>query len=141
MLNHIKIIFPGCIIQADESGNRRGAQCSLPGIVINNSIKTIVVVGDLPGAPRDWHYYWLGPGTVSNRDTDPKLCDADWMTYQHAKFLVAGPSRTRTIEANHWAPYLFNRTYECKDYQATWGPTVKCTLMRQNWGPQDQLGG
>ena len=115
----MKIIFPGCIIQADESRNRRGAQCSLPGIVINNSSKTIVVDGDLPGAPRDWHYYWLEPGTVSNRDTDPRFSDAHWMTYQHAKFLVAGSSRTSTIKANHWAPYMFNRTYECKDCQAT----------------------
>jgi len=43
-------------------------------------------VGDLPGASRDWHCYWLGPGTVSNGDTDPRFSDADWMTYQQGNF-------------------------------------------------------
>lgn len=116
---------------------RSGAQCNLPGILINDSSKTIVVVGDLPGAAYQWRYYWLSPGQVSNKHTNPKLCDADYFTYQHAKFLVVGQSRTVTVKANHWSEYMFNRTYRCVDYNATWGPTVKCSFVRQNWGEQN----
>ena len=59
------------------------------------------------GAAYQWRYYWLSPGQVSNKHTNPKLCDADYFTYQHAKFLVVGQSRTVTVKANHWSEYMY----------------------------------
>lgn len=134
---HAKKTLPPTPPTPPDEGDYYGARCNLPGILVNDSSKTVVVVGDLPGASRVWVYYWLSPGQVSNRDTNPRLCDADWFTYQHAKFIVQGQSRSITVRANHWAPYMYNRTYRCVDYNASWGATVKCSFVRQNWGEQN----
>lgn len=128
--------LPPVPLPPDSDDRRRGGWCDVPGILINDSSKTIVIVGDLPGAAYDWQYYWLSPGQVSHRDTNPKLCDTDYFTYQHAKFIVKGQSRSKTVKANNWSEYMFNRTYRCVDHTATWGDTVKCSYERQNWGEQ-----
>ena len=127
---------PPTKIPPDDGSGWRSAQCGLPGIILNRSSKTVVVVGDLPDHPYYRVYYWLSPGQDSHNDTDPILCDADWMTYQHADWFWQDEHGIRQVGANSWSPYIWNKTFKFVDHTASWEPTVKCVYQGTNWGPQ-----
>lgn len=92
----------------DEGGGKRTPRCNLPGVVENDSSRTILIAADTVDSDGGWVYFWLPPGKVSDEHFSD-LCDADWMMLQDEDYYwrnsFSSTGLVLHISAGYWAPY------------------------------------
>ena len=125
----------------DEGGGRRRGlprepRCNLPGVVENDSSRTILIAADTVTSGGEWVYFWLPPGKVSDKHFED-LCDADWMMLEHEDYYwrnsFSSTGLVLHISAGYWAPYLFNITWNCYDHSG-YKNKMYCYPREENWG-------
>ncbi len=100
--------------------------CTWPGILINNSSKTMYIAFDKDDAPYQWVYRDVPPGTNSKVHT----CDTDYFTYRYQNWWFAHLHKL----AGWWSTYIFHATWECVDHPREHN-TVQCNFVKYNHNP------
>ncbi len=111
-------------IPPEESGLPEN--CTWPGILINNSSKTMYIAFDKDDAPYEWIYRDVPPGTNSKVHT----CDTDYFTYQYQNWWFADVHKL----AGWWTNYIFHATWECVDHPRE-HHTGQCNFVEYSHNP------